>query len=104
MVTLPTGVTVLPEIENTETVPSLRLATSASVPRRLIEMPAALLPASSDAITAGGDALRSMTETRVSGTVFLGSPGAPLLDDPTEARPSSGLSATLSGRPTARAG
>jgi len=58
IVTLPTGVTVLPEIENTDTVPSLRLATSASVPRRLIEMPAALLPASSVAITAGGDAVR----------------------------------------------
>src|SRR5437879_8974855 len=100
MVTLPTGVTVWPEIENTDTVPSLRLATSASVPRRLIEMPAALLPASSVAITAGGDAFRSMTETRVSGTVFVGSPGSTLLDDPTRARLSSGVSATLSGGPT----
>src|SRR2546430_17232141 len=100
MVTLPTGVTVLPEIENTETVPSLRLATSASVPRRLVEMPAALLPASSVAITAGGDAFRSQTETRVSGTVFVGSPGSTLLDDPTRARLSSGVSATLSGGAT----
>src|SRR2546430_6579686 len=97
MVTLPTGVTVLPEIENTETVPSLRLATSARVPRRLIEMPAALLPASSVAITAGGDAFRSMTETRVSGTVFVGSPGSTLLDDPTRARLTSAVTAPISG-------
>src|SRR5437879_9027698 len=57
IVTLPTGVTVLPEIVNTDTVPSLRLATSASVPWRLIEMPAALLPASSVVMTAGGEAV-----------------------------------------------
>src|SRR5438132_327749 len=68
--------------------------------RRLSEMPAALLPASSVAITAGGDAFRSMTETRVSGTVFVGSPESTLLDDPTRARLSSGVSATLSGGPT----
>src|SRR2546428_227519 len=90
IVTLPTGVTVLPEIVNTDTVPSLRLATSASVPWRLIEMPAALLPASSVAMTAGGDAFRSMTDTRVSGTVLVGSLGSTLLDEPTSARLSSG--------------
>src|SRR5205823_2897430 len=56
--------------------------------------------ASSVAITAGGDAFRSMTDTRVSGTVFVGSPGSTLLDDPTRARLSSGVSATLSGGPT----
>src|SRR5213083_3212192 len=100
IVTLPTGVTVLPEIVNTDTVPSLRLATSASVPWRLIEMPAALLPASSVVMTAGGDAFRSMTDTRVSGTVLVGSLGSTLLDEPTSARLSSGVRATLRGGPT----
>src|SRR2546430_4260863 len=99
IVTLPTGVTVLPEIVNTDTVPSLRLATSASVPWRLIEMPAALLPASSVVMTAGGDAFRSMTDTRVSGTVLVGSLGSTLLDEPTSARLSSGVRATLRGGP-----
>src|SRR5947209_13569798 len=100
IVTLPTGVTVLPEIVNTDTVPSPRLATSASVPWRLIEMPAALLPASSVVMTAGGDAFRSMTDTRVSGTVLVGSLGSTLLDEPTSARLSSGVRATLRGGPT----
>src|SRR5438445_13826548 len=100
MVTLPTGVTVLPEIENTETVPSLRLAPSARVPRRLIEMPAALLPASSVAITADGDAFRSMTETRGSGTVLVGPPGPTLLDAPTRPRLPSGVRAALRAGPT----
>src|SRR5439155_1538096 len=67
---------------------------------RLIEMPAALLPASSVAMTAGGDAFRSMTDTRVSGTVLVGSLGSTLLDEPTSARLSSGVSATLRGGPT----
>src|SRR5213594_1653833 len=89
IVTLPTGVTVLPEIVNTD-----------SVPWRLIEMPAALLPASSVAMTAGGDAFRSMTDTRVSGTVLVGSLGSTLLDEPTSARLSSGVRATLRGGPT----
>src|SRR2546422_7580639 len=100
IVTLPPGVTVLPEIVNTDTVPSLRLATSASVPWRLIEMPAPLWPASSVAMTAGGDAFRSMTDTRVSGTVLVGSLGSTLLDEPTSARLSSGVRATLRGGPT----
>ena len=58
------------------------------------------MPASSVAMTAGGDALRSMTETRVSGTVFVGSPGSTFVEEPTSARLSSGVSATLSGGPT----
>jgi len=62
-------------------------------------MPAALRPASSVAITAGGDALRSMTDTRVSGTVFVGSLGSTRLDEPTSASRSSGVSATLNGGP-----
>src|SRR5438093_588795 len=83
-----------------DAVPSLRVATSASVPWRLIEMPAALLPASSVVVTAGGDAFRSMADTRVSGTVLVGSLGSTLLDEPTSARLSSGVRATLRGGPT----
>lgn len=49
--TLPTGVSELPAMEKTETVPSDRLATSASVPARLIDTPAAPLPACSCAET-----------------------------------------------------
>src|SRR5262249_61419469 len=42
--TLPTGVSVLPAVEKTDTVPSDRLATSAEVPARLNETPAAPIP------------------------------------------------------------
>src|SRR2546428_6302369 len=63
-------------------------------------MRAAPLPASSVATTAGGDAFRSMTDTRVSGTVLVGSLGSTLLDEPTSARLSSGVRATLRGGPT----
>src|SRR5215510_4471896 len=102
--TTPAGVTVLPLIENTETVPSERLATSASVPALLMETPAAPAPASSVAITAGGDAFRSMTESLLSGTVFLGSAGSSLVAAVTSAIDSSGATATLSGGPTTLAG
>lgn len=64
------GATVLPWMVNTETVPSARLATSASVPCRLIETPDAPMPACSVAITAGGVARRSTTLTRLSGMVL----------------------------------
>src|SRR5262249_30198293 len=102
--TTPAGVTVLPLIENTETVPSERLATSASVPALLMETPAAPAPASRVAITAGGDAFRSMTESLLSGTVFLGSAGSSLVAAVTSATDSSGATATLSGGPTTLAG
>src|SRR5436305_12609924 len=62
-------------------------------------MPAALRPASSVAITAGGDALRSMTDTRVSGTVFVGSLGSARLDEPTSPSRSAGVSASRNGGP-----
>ena len=42
--TLPAGVTVLPAILKTETVPSARFATSARSPLRLIDRPALLAP------------------------------------------------------------
>src|SRR2546426_12682103 len=51
-------------------------------------------------MTAGVDAFRSMTDTRVSGTVLVGSLGSTLLDEPTSARLSSGVRATLRGGPT----
>src|SRR6516225_5021167 len=65
--TLPTGVSVLPAMEKTETVPSDRLATSARVPARLIDTPAAPCPACNSAMTLGGVALRSMTVTESAG-------------------------------------
>src|SRR5262249_58388545 len=67
---------------------------------RLREFRGALLPASSVAMTAGGDAFRSMTEIRVSGAIFVGSLGSIFDDEPTRARLSSGVSATLNGGPT----
>jgi hypothetical protein len=87
-----------------DTVPSTMLETSASVPFRLIEMPAAPLPASSVAMTRGGLALRSMTETWLLGTCLVGSFGSILFDAVTSARPSSGVMATLSGGPATAAG
>src|SRR6266850_1838121 len=64
--TLPAGVTVLPLIVNTETVPSLRFAARARLPCRLIEMPATPAPASSVAMTRIGEDCRSITETLLS--------------------------------------
>src|SRR5262249_28695055 len=102
--TTPAGATVLPLIVNTETVPSERLATSASVPALLMETPAAPAPASNVVMTAGGDAFRSMTESLLSGTVFLGSAGSSLVAAVTSAIDSSGAIATLNGGPTTLAG
>ena len=53
MLTLPAGSTFAPAIVNTETVPSARLATSASVPALLIDTPEAPLPACSVAMILG---------------------------------------------------
>ena len=56
-VTLPAGVTVVPLIVNTETVPSAWLATRARVPALLMDTPEAPLPACSVATILGtGDA------------------------------------------------
>src|SRR6516225_5002358 len=97
--TLPTGVSVWPAMEKTETVPSDRLATSARVPARLIDTPAAPCPACNCAATLGGEALRSITVTLSSGTVFFGSAGS-ILDAPvTSAKLSSRAIATLDGGP-----
>src|SRR5207249_960559 len=69
-----------------------------------MEIPAAPLPASSDAITFGGFAFRSMTVTRLSGACFVPSAGSTLLDAVTIARLSSGVTAMLSGGPTTLTG
>src|SRR4051812_36559269 len=76
---VPAGETVFPSIVKIEMEPPLRLATSASVPWRLMETPEGPLPASSVAITAGGFARRSMTDTRLSASVFVGSAGGVFL-------------------------
>src|SRR5580765_4775906 len=95
--TFPAGVTVRPSMANTETVPSLRLATRARVPAGLIDTPDGPLPACSVARTAGGDDLRSITVTVSSGTVFSGSEGSIRVDAVTSAIASSGDTATLWG-------
>ena len=91
------GRDVLPSIVNTDTVPSLRLATSASVPAALMDTPEGPLPACSVLSTAGGDDFRSMTVTVSSGIVFVGSAGSILVDAVTSAIDSSGATATLCG-------
>ena len=96
---LPVGVTVLPAMVKTETLPSLRFATSARVPAWLIEIPDAPAPALSVAITAGGFASRSLTLTRLSGTSFPGSLGSSFRLAATSAIDSSGAIATFCGGP-----
>ena len=97
---MPAGATVLPETVSTETVPPLRLATSASFPSGLNDTPDGPAPTSTVAITAGGDALRSITATLLSSAVFLGSAGSSLVAAVTSAMLSSGAMATLCGTPT----
>src|SRR2546430_6572621 len=92
--TLPAAVTVLPLMVNTETVPSLRFAASARLPCRLIEMPATPAPASSVAMTRGGEDCRSITETLLSGTCL---PPSMRIAAVTSAIDSSGATATESG-------
>src|SRR3954471_17483145 len=101
---LPAGVSVLPLIVNTETVPSLRLATSASVAARLIETPAAPAPACSVATTFGGEGFRSITVNLSSATALVGSAGSIFIAPVTSAKLSSGATATLAGGPTTLAG
>src|SRR5450759_962717 len=98
--TFPAEVSLLPEIVNIETVPSLRLATKASVPARFIDVPVGPRPGSSVAITAGGLALRSITESLLSGTCFFGSAGSSFILEATRANDSSGAMATFCGGPT----
>ena len=70
--TLPAGATVFPVIVNTDTVPALRSATSARLPARLMAMPAAPIPASRKPTTFGGGVVKSITDTRSSGTPWTG--------------------------------
>jgi len=59
--TVPTPLTFFPEIDNTLTVFSARLATNARFPARLMAIPEGCLPVCTVAIMAGGEAVRSMT-------------------------------------------
>src|SRR3954454_9268951 len=101
---LPAAASAPPLIVKTETVPSLRFATSASVPARLIETPAAPAPACKVASTLGGADFRSMTESLSSGTVLAGSAGSSFIAPVTRANAPSGAMATLGGGPTTLAG
>src|SRR5215510_4154088 len=100
IVTLPAGATVLPWMVKTDTVPSPRLATRASVPARLIETPAGALPVSSVAMIRGGEALRSTTDIVLFGMRLVGSAGSSFSLAVTSASDSSGETATLKGGPT----
>src|SRR5438309_392509 len=100
IVTLPAGVTVLPWIVKTDTVPSPRLATSARVPWRVIETPAGFLPVSSVAMTFGGVDVRSTTDIVLLGIRLVGSLGSSFSLAVTSASDSSGVTATLKGGPT----
>src|SRR5688572_10346463 len=102
--TLPTGVTVLPWIVNTDTEPSPRLATRASVPCRLMDRPAGEAPVSRVARTRGGFDWRSITDMRLSLTVLVRSAGSTFIAEVTRASPSSGVMATENGGPTTLAG
>src|SRR5690348_10814093 len=62
-------------------------------------MPLGPTPASSVALTAGGLALRSITESRLSGTSFFGSAGSSFMVAATRAKDSSGATATFCGGP-----
>src|SRR5207253_10644349 len=62
-ISLPADVTVRPATVKIDTVPSLRLATSARVPSPLNDTPDAPRPACTVAITAGGVAFKSITDT-----------------------------------------
>src|SRR5271165_1597015 len=72
--TVSTSFTFFPSIDSTLTESSARLAARASVPARLIAMPDGCLPASTVAIWAGGEVVRSMTKILLSGTPFQLSP------------------------------
>jgi len=70
----------------------------------LIDTPAAPAPASSVEITRGGRTVRSITDTRLSGTCFVGSDGRIFIAEVTSAIDSSGAIATDVGGPTTLAG
>src|SRR5207302_9020882 len=76
-------------------------AARARLPCRLIEMPATPAPASSVAMTRGGEDCRSITETLLSGTCL---PPSMRIAAVTSAIDSSGATATESGGPTTLAG
>src|SRR2546425_1640260 len=69
-----------------------------------MEIPDGALPVSSVAITRGGEALRSITDSRLSGACFVGSAGSTFIAAVTRARLSSGVRATLTGGPTTLTG
>ena len=92
---LPDGRDLLPAIAKTDTVPSLRFATSASVPAGLMDTPAGPRPACSVASTAGGVDFKSMTVTVSSAIVRSGLAGSIFVDAVTSAIDSSGATATL---------
>src|SRR5205807_1731346 len=91
----------LPLIDSTETLPSARLQTSARSPFALIAIPDGCFPALTVAITVGGFAFRSITNTLSSGTFFQPAPsGSALIELAMSAISPEGWIARLVGGPT----
>ena len=99
--TLPSTSTALPVTRTTDTVPSSRFATSASVPSRLIDTPAAPAPTCAVWISLGGEACRSTTLSRLSDSVVSLKTRLPAV---TSAIDSSVEIATAKGGPTTLVG
>ena len=89
----------LTAIVSTDTVPSRRLATRASVPAALMATPDAPRPALIVASTTGVAAASSMTVTRSSGAVFVESAGSTCVADATSASVPFGVIATSAAAP-----
>src|ERR1700712_303403 len=102
--TLPASVSRLSLTVNTETVPSARLAISASVPSGDTRTCVAPSPAAIDCTTFGGDDLRSITETRLSGEMPSVPAASALVAEVTMAQLSSGATQTAAGGPTTLCG
>ena len=92
--------TCLPWIESTLIELSLRLATSARLPARLIDRPEGCLPTATVSISLGGLVVRSITYSLLSGTAFQFAPsGAQSIEFATRPSVPSGVTARLVGGP-----
>ena len=91
-------------MDKTETVPSARLATNASLPLAVIERPDGWRPVRALPTTFGGWAVRSSTCTNDSGTQWVASCGSTLSELEISAIRWSGVMAILDGGPTTEFG
>src|SRR5439155_5616440 len=98
------AVTSLSRMDKTETVPSARLATSASLPLGVIDSPEGWRPVRAWPTTLGGLAARSSTCTNDSGTQLVASCGSALRELEISAIRRSGVMAMLDGGPMTELG